>query len=167
MKKTVFVLLLAAAAVAAFGQNSFSAHLGGDFFRYEQSFLDLGLSYIREIQPGQELELAANFAIRTETENGDIVPYFFVPFNIGLNFTFPKEKLMLLLGVGISPAFIFEGASDESLFYMGPFIKTGMRFKVHKLMNWFAEFQQDLFIGPPGWINASSRLNTGINFTFK
>ena len=53
---------------------------------------------------------------------------------------------------------------DEFRFLMGPYLKGAFRLRVHPIMHWYLEYQQDLLIGGDEWINAASRITTGINF---
>jgi hypothetical protein len=55
---------------------------------------------------------------------------------------------------------------DEFRFLMGPYLKGAVRVKVHPIMSWYLEAQQDLLIGGDDWINTGTRLSTGINFAF-
>jgi hypothetical protein len=49
---------------------------------------------------------------------------------------------------------------------MGPYLGAGVRVRVHPYMVWFVEGRQDLVIGKPDWINTSSRISSGIIFSF-
>ena len=143
---------------------SFSATLGGDFFNYEDGFLDISGAYIVPLRDELELSLSAAFAISTEERKGGTEAVFYLPFDLGLNFIFPAgNRLEYLLGAGVTPQFLF---TDEDRFYLGPFIKGGVRIRTHEYMQWVVELQQDLLIGPPDWINTASRVRSGIIFSF-
>ncbi|MBN2508695.1 MAG: hypothetical protein JXB03_00405 [Spirochaetales bacterium] len=158
---TAALLLL---AVYGFAAPSFSAHIGGDFFNYEDNFLDLGITYINPLGQDMELYLSGHFGVRTRTENGEIVADFLYPLEAGLNFLFPFSATMTgLFGLGITPQFL---VADETSFYLGPTVKCGLRVRIHPRMAWMAEARQDLVIGAPKWINTGTRLHTGIVFTF-
>jgi hypothetical protein len=49
---------------------------------------------------------------------------------------------------------------------MGPYLKAEVRAKVHRIMSLIVELQQDLLIGGPAWVNTSTRISAGVNFTF-
>ncbi len=148
--------------------RSISAGIGYNFFRYETGYLTaLSLTWLEELQPGLELNIGSEFGITTdENEDGDTVPQFLIPVNLGLNFTFPRERVVYLFGTGITPVFNSDPDSDEDefQFLMGPYVKGAFRLRVHPIMSWYLEYQQDLLIGGDDWINAASRLTTGINF---
>ena len=151
--------------------SSFSASLGMDFFNYAENYLDTGLVYNHLITEGLEASVGFNFALRTVNTGTDtapnIVPYFFMPLDIGLNFIFDNFRPTVLFGFGITPVLrIPPNADDTGRFYMGPYIKAGVRVKVQRLLSWFVEVQQDLLIGKPNWINTTTRVYTGINFSF-
>ena len=170
MRKIVLTFLIAATATGvAAAQNSFSAGIGANLYRYDTTYLTaLSASYLHDLQEGLELNLGAEFGITTsENADGDTVPSFLIPVNVGLNFTFPQDTVTFLFGTGLSPVFNFNpDTSDEFSFLMGPYVKGAMRVKVHPIMSWFLEVQQDLLIGGSDWINTSTRLSTGINFAF-
>ncbi len=172
-KRVIFILLLLItfALFPVFSEKlppSFSANLGFDFFNYSEIYLDTGFAYNHPITDGLELTVGADFSLRTIQESdGNVLPYFFIPINVGLNFIFQNTFPTYLLGVGLSPVIrIPPSAKDEGRFYMGPYIKAGIRIRVHRLMNWFVNVYQDLLIGRPAWINTSTRIYTGINFRF-
>ena len=119
------LIILCIASAAAYAQPSFSAGIGGDFFNYEKAFLDMGASTVVPIAEGMEFNLGINYGIATETDGGDVDASFYLPFDIGLNFVFNEEsKLHYLVGVGVTPQFIFDDGTD---FYMGPYVKGGVR----------------------------------------
>ena len=166
----VFVLTVFV-PVSTWAQSSFSAGVGVNFFRYETTYLTaLSATYQHELQEGLELNIGGDFNITTkENKNDDIKPRFVIPANIGLNFTFPQEMVTFLFGTGLTPVFNINTDLEEEEqfhFYMGPYLKGAMRVKVHPIMSWFVEYQQDLLIGGDDWINSSSRVLTGINFAF-
>lgn len=171
-KTTVIFLLLIIAVFSVESQpSSFSANIGMDFFNYAENYLDTGLSYNHLITAGLEASIGFDFALRTENAGTDavpnVVPYFFIPLNIGLNFIFDSFYPTMLFGFGIAPVIrIPPDSTDTGRFYMGPYIKAGVRVKVQRLLNWFIEVQQDLLIGKPNWINTTTRAYTGINFSF-
>ncbi len=165
----IFVSLLA--LPSAFSEKlppSFSANLGFNFFNYSEIYLDTGFAYNHPITDGLELTAGADFSLRTiKQTDGTVLPYFFIPINVGLNFIFQNTFPTYVLGVGLSPVIrIPPTAEDRGRFYMGPYIKAGIRIRVHRLMNWFVNVYQDLLIGEPAWINTSTRIYTGINFRF-
>ncbi len=167
----VAVMLTTIAATHLVADNSFSAGIGVNFFRYETTYLTvLSATYHHELQDGLELNIGGDFNITTkENDDGDVKPRFVLPANIGLNFTFPQERVTFLFGTGLTPVFNIntdETGSDDFRFYMGPYVKGAMRVKVHPIMSWFVEYQQDLLIGGNDWINSASRIMTGINFAF-
>lgn len=164
------LLLLAAtillAASAATAQTTFTTHIGTNLFRYERAYLETGGTLLTQLADAMELHIGADFGIAT-TESGDeIEPSFLIPVNLGLNFTFPSERVVFYLGTGLTPNFLFGPATDGgSQFYMGPYARTGIRLKVHELMSAFIDLEQDLLIGGPNWINTSTRILGGIHFT--
>ncbi|MFP4151704.1 MAG: hypothetical protein ACLFR8_13545 [Alkalispirochaeta sp.] len=162
----VFAMLLAAPVAA---ESSISAGIGVNFFRYDTTYLTaLSAAYHHELQDGLELNVGGDFNITTrEDEDGETKPRFVIPANLGLNFTFPQDRVTFLFGTGLTPVFNIntdESGSDGFAFYMGPYVKGAARVKVHPIMSWFLEYQQDLLIGGDTWINSSSRVLTGINF---
>ncbi|MFW5827798.1 MAG: hypothetical protein ACOCU4_06890 [Alkalispirochaeta sp.] len=173
MRKAFLVLWAATAITAttatAFADSSFSAGIGTNFYRYDTTYLTaLSATYLYELQDGLELNLGGEFGITTdENADGDTVPSFLIPVNVGLNFTFPQERVTFLFGTGLSPVFNFNPDTEtEFRFLMGPYVKTALRVDVHPIMSWFVEAQQDLLIGGSDWINTGTRLSTGINFAF-
>lgn len=170
MRKAFLVLCAVTVVTAtAAADSSFSAGIGTNFYRYDTTYLTaLTATYLYELQDGLELNLGGEFGITTDTNaDGDTVPSFLIPANVGLNFTFPQETTTFLFGTGLSPVFNFNPDTDtEFRFLMGPYVKAALRVKVHPIMSWFLEAQQDLLIGGSEWINTSTRLSTGINFAF-
>ena len=169
MRRILIVFTVATVYVASVtAENSFSAGLGVNFFRYDTTYLTaIAANYQHEIRPHLELNIGGEFGITTDEDSeGDTVPSFLIPVNIGLNFTFPVERATFLFGTGLTPVFnIAPETDDEFQFYMGPYVKGAMRLQVHPIMSWFVELQQDLLIGGDDWINVASRVSTGINFT--
>lgn len=170
MRKTILTILVAGTVAAAIpAESSFSAGIGTNIFRYDTTYLTaLSVTYLHDLQDGLELNLGSEFNITTaENADGEQVPRFLIPANVGLNFTFPRETVSFLFGTGLSPVFNFNPGTDEEFrFYMGPYVKGTMRVRVHPIMSWFLTAQQDLLIGGPEWINTGTRLQTGINFAF-
>lgn len=164
---TIFALLSGLSLNVA-AESSISAGIGYNFYRYETGYLTaLSVTWLEELQDGLELNLGAEFGITTdENDEGDTVPRFLIPVNAGLNFTFPREAVVYLFGTGLTPVFAFNPDSDDEFsFLMGPYLKGAFRLRVHRIMSWYLEYQQDLLIGGDEWINAASRLTTGIHFT--
>ena len=160
---TAAILILLSSV--SFAVPSFSVHIGGDFFNYEDNYLDLGFTYMNPIGEDMELYLAGHFGVLTRTEDGEITADFFYPLEGGLNFLFPfNSSFTGLFGIGLTPQIL---VADETRFYLGPTVKCGLRVRIHPLMQWMAEVQQDLVIGAPKWINTGTRLYTGIVFTFE
>lgn len=142
---------------------SFSTGLGVDFLNYENGYLSTHAAVSNEVTENVELELGATFGIIVENQR----PSFYLPTQIGLGFVFPDfPGAEGILGVGLSPAFNWGEAVGDSRFYMGPYLKAGVRVPVHPFMRWYVDVQQNLLIGPPKWINSSTRVTTGINFSF-
>lgn len=171
-KSLVLLIILFCVAAVGFSQQSpsFSFGLGMDFFNYEEVFLSTGALLNFPIAPGMEGFLGADFALwpYQESEEEEITPHFFIPINAGVQFIFDKQKPTFYLGMGLSPVFLVTPEEVQDVrFYMGPFLKGGLRVVVHQMMSWFIELQQDLAIGPPYWINTATRINTGINFKFR
>lgn len=167
MKRFVIAALLSTAGFSAlFASPAYSLHLGMDFFNYDSRFLDIGVAVTNEFQSDTEFSAQLNFAITTAEIAGVVRPSFYVPLDLGLNFLFPSSgRLGFLFGAGF--ATVFHSAPETpSAFYLGPYMKGGVRVAVHEQMKLFLEFQQDLLIGGPRWVNTSSRLVTGITFNF-
>ena len=157
-------LLILCLPLALAAAPSFTAALGGDFFNYENGFLDISGAYIVPLREELELNLGAAFALSTEDRDGETRAVFYLPFDLGLNFIFPSsDGISWLLGAGVTPQLLL---TDESGFYIGPYLKGGLRIRTHEYMQWIVELQQDLLIGPPDWINTATRVRTGIQFSF-
>lgn len=169
-RRTLLILTLAILAVSPVAADgSFSAGIGTNLFRYQTAYLTaMSATYLHELQDGLEINLGGEFGITTESnEAGDTVPSFLIPFNLGLNFTFPRERSTFLFGTGLTPVFNFNPDTEtEFRFLMGPYVKGALRLQVHPIMSWYLEAQQDLLIGGDDWINTGTRLSTGINFAF-
>jgi hypothetical protein len=170
MRRLLLVLtIIASLTGAVVAESSFSAGIGTNFYRYDTTYLTaLSASYLHDLQEGLELNIGSEFGITTNTnDEGETVPSFLIPVNLGLNFTFPQERTTFLFGTGLSPVFNFNpDTDDEFRFLMGPYLKGAVRVKVHPIMSWYLEAQQDLLIGGDDWINTGTRLSTGINFAF-
>ncbi len=168
VRRTLFCLVLLAVAPAAFSQMSFAAGLGANFFRYDTPYLTaLAATYLYEYTDGVELNIGGEFAISTtEDDDGDTVPRFLLPANIGLNFVFPREQVSMVFGTGLTPVFVIDEEGDPG-FLMGPYAKGAVRVNVHPYMSWFLELQQDLLIGGSDWINTGTRASSGIVFSFE
>jgi hypothetical protein len=168
MKRTLAICALCAAVTAAASaQTTFTTHIGTNLFQYETAFLETGATLLTPLAPEMELHLGADFGIATERTDGEIDPSFLIPLNLGLNFTFPLDRVVLYVGTGLTPNFLFGPAVDgDSQFFLGPYARTGIRVKVHELMSAFIDLEQDLLIGGPDWINTSTRILGGIHFSF-
>lgn len=154
-------------APQAQAQSSFSAGIGGMFYRYETGFLSTHVTYLFEREDQLEINAGAAFGITTRSDNGDVEPQFLIPLNLGLNFLFPNQNAVFLFGTGLSPVFHFNpNDNDDFEFLVGPYAKVGLRIPVHRIMSWGLELQQDLLIGGDEWINTATRVFTGITFTF-
>ena len=171
MKKILCALFLFTILLTSAGANSpsFDCGLGLSFFNYRKTFLNTGVVYLHPLSEGMEANVGITFGLVTEDTGTEILPSFFIPADIGLNFTFNKTAPIYLVGIGLSPVFLIEPAEEQNdvRFYIGPYVKGGVRIKVHKLMRWFFEIQQDLLVGKPNWINTGTRLRTGVNFSFE
>jgi hypothetical protein len=115
-----------------------------------------------------ELHLGADFGISTvETADGSVEPSFLIPVDIGLNFTFPRDKTTFYVGAGLTPNFLFGPEEEDRFrFYLGPYARVGLRLQVHEVMSAFIDLEQDLLIGGPDWINAATGILAGIHFHF-
>ena len=173
MKRITMLGVLAAIVLYAapvMAQSSFSAGLGVHFFRYDTTYLTaLNATYLYELNEGLELNIGSEFGITTtKNEEDKTVPSFVIPVNVGLNFTFPQDRTTFVFGTGLTSVFNINPDTDEEFrFLMGPYVKGAMRVRVHPIMSWFVEAQQDLLIGGDDWINTGTRLATGINFSFE
>jgi hypothetical protein len=156
-------------AVVTMAESSFTAFIGTNFFNYERTYLTTGIAYLPMLEDQLELNMAAAFNIYTESnEAGTVVnPYFLIPANLGLNFLYPGDTVAFLFGIGLTPVLSIRQSQQPSvLFYMGPYLKAEVRAKVHRIMSLILELQQDLLIGGPTWVNTSTRISAGVNFTF-
>ncbi len=164
MKRIAAACAIMLASSLLFAGPSFTAALGGDFFNYEKSFLDISGAYIVPLHDDLELNIGAGFGISTEENNGEVDALFYIPMDLGINFLFPGTgNISYLVGAGVTPQFVI---TDERKMYIGPSIKGGVRIRTHEYMQWILELQQDLLIGPPDWINTATRFRTGIQFSF-
>ncbi|MFQ3619445.1 MAG: hypothetical protein SNJ78_00735 [Spirochaetales bacterium] len=144
--------------------QALQAGIGADFFTYDRTFLDLRATLLKPLKPDVEIFLGGSFALATHNEDGKVEADFFIPLDGGVNFLFPIQKdFSYTLGFGLTAQFLLE---SDRRFYMGPFMKVGIRYKIHPYMTWYLEGIQDLVIGKPDWINISSRVHTGILFHF-
>lgn len=168
VRRALFSLVLLAVAPVAFAQMSFAAGLGANFFRYETPYLTaLAATYLYEYTDGVELNVGGEFAISTtEDDDGNTVPRFLLPANLGLNFVFPYNRVSLVFGTGLTPVLRIDEDGDPG-FLMGPYAKGAIRVQVHPFMSWFVEIQQDLLIGGSEWINTGTRASSGIVFSFE
>lgn len=165
--KAILVALLIMLCAPVFAQNSLSTYIGGVFYRYEEAYLQTGVTYLATAREQMELNIGADFGIATtEGEDGVILPRFFIPVNLGINFTFAGDPLSFYFGPGLSPVFILRpGDTDAFTFLLGPYAKIGLRLRVHSIMSVLVELQQDLLMGGPRWVNTNTRILGGINFT--
>lgn len=174
MKKLIVIIALllicTTALVAADNVASISFGFGMNFFNYEELyFITPGLLFNVPIATSMEVCIGSDFGIWPhEQDDGERVGHYFVPINVGINFLFDNQKPAFLIGVGLTPMFrVYPERSENEepvKFNMGPYVKGGIRVQVHKMMNWYFEYQQDLPIGDPNIINTATRLYTGINF---
>lgn len=165
--KTILIILLIMTCAPAYAQNSLSTYIGGVFYRYEEAFLLTGLTYLATVREQMELNIGVDFGITTdEDEEGTILPRFFIPINIGINFPFSGDPWTFYFGPGLSPVFIIRpGDTDPFTFLAGPYAKIGLRLQVHSIMSVVVELQQDLLVGGPRWLNTNTRMLGGIKFT--
>lgn len=162
-----FMLLLLLLPTVGYSQSAPSTYIGGLFHRYTESYLLTGITFVTPIREQMELDLGVDFGILTfEGQSGETTPHFFIPIDVGLNFTFPGKLLTFFVGLGLSPAFLIRPEQDQSVsFLIGPFAKAGMRISVHAVMSVIVEVQQDLLFGGPEWINTNTRIFSGISFS--
>jgi hypothetical protein len=166
--KTILIAVLIAVAGGAFAEASLSTYIGGAFYRYEESYLLTGVTFLSSAHEQMELNLGIDFGITTfEGEDGSVLPRFFIPLSLGINSIFAGDPFTFYFGPGLTPVFIFRpGDTDPFTFLLGPYAKAGIRFRVHSIMSVMLEAQQDLLFGGPKWVNTSTRLLGGINFSF-
>lgn len=169
IKKTIIwlMLFLFLLPIAGFGESAISTYIGGLFHRYTESYLLTGVTFATTLQEQMELDIGLDFGIRTSTDDaGAVSPKFFIPIDVGLNFTFPGAIFSFYVGPGLSPAIVADPDETPSVsFYIGPFVKAGMRISVHAVMSVIIEVQQDLMIGGPNWVNTNTRVLGGISFS--
>ncbi len=164
--KLAFIVLLLLPAGAAYATSSFTAGIGGIFYRYETGFLSTEVAYLHELDDTLEVSIGPSFGITTREEDGSVEPQFLIPVNLGLNFLFPGDSATFLFGTGLTPVFHINPSDDaDSEFLLGPYAKTGFRIPVHEIMSWDVSLQQDLLIGGDEWINTATRVHTGITFS--
>ena len=163
MKRTVVYTVLALLCFGSSGVSaaSFSTGLGVDNLNYERAYLSTHLAYVGDVAENVEMELGGTFGIALI----ELQPVFFLPMQMGLGFVFPDlPRVDGILGIGASPAFNWGADIEGVRFYLGPYLKGGIRVPVHPFMRWYLEVQQNLHFGPPRWINTSTRVMTGVNF---
>ena len=163
----LLIMLLFMLPTVGYSQSALSTYIGGLFHRYTESYLLTGATFVTTIREQMELDLGVDFGIRTfEDGAGTVTPQFFVPIDIGLNFTFPGEIFTFFVGPGLSPAFMIRPDQDPiTTFLIGPFVKAGMRIRVHAVMSVLVEVQQDLLFGGSKWLNTNTRVLGGISFS--
>jgi hypothetical protein len=161
--KTKIILILtiftATASLSALPLIPFT--LGAAFPHYDNTYMLVGSGVHFPLENNLELSLTGAFGIRTEdTESGDVDADLFIPINGGVNFLFPtKSNFTFLAGVGFNAQMEF---SDDFSLQMGPYVRGGIRYRVHKNMQLTIGLQQDLVFGPPEWINTTTQVNAGI-----
>ncbi|MCF7928705.1 MAG: hypothetical protein K9L68_07005 [Spirochaetales bacterium] len=148
------------------GAPLFAGSLGVDFFLYEQVFLSTGFDYMQPIREGLELNLGFAFDISTTDAGADVQASFLFPFDIGLNAIFPGDPVDVTFGAGVTPVVYIpaEALNEETSLYIGPYLKGGLRFQVHPVVQLFVDAQQDLLFGGEEWIYTQTRLSAGIVF---
>ena len=155
-------ILLAGIAFSASADTGFSAGLNFDFLNYEKAFIAPEFAYMPTLAQGMELSLGIGFGIYVQ----NLVPTFQIPVKAGLNFIFPEMAgFEIYVSTGLLPEFIY-GETQSLLFFIGPYLGGGVRFKVHPLMSWFINVEQPLLIGAPKWLNTGTRVATGMQFRF-
>ena len=93
MKRIILSLIFALTIASGISASpSFSVSIGGDFFNYENAFLDIGASCVIPIKNGMEFNIGANFGITTRVEGETTEALFYIPFDFGLNFLFNEES---------------------------------------------------------------------------
>ena len=171
MKRAVlglFIVFLVAAAVPVMG-SSISVGLGFTTFNYAEIYLASHAAFHIVLARGMELNFGFDFALWPVRE-GVAQPRFYLPVYGGVDFFFGNTNPIFFVGVGVNPVFILYPEPDPAYnetglrFFMGPSLRGGIRLRVHEFMSWFVYLQQDLLIGPPGWINTATSVKTGINF---
>ncbi len=167
LKTFSIVTLLTLLGVPAIAESSLSTYIGGAFYRYNEAYLLTGATYLATTREQMELNLGVDFGIATvEESTGEILPRFFIPVNIGINFTFPGDPLTFYFGPGLTPVFMIRPGSDTQFtFLLGPYAKIGIRLRVHSIMSIIVETQQDLLFGGPKWVNTTTRVVAGIDFS--
>ena len=169
MRRALLILFIAATfgSVSIAARSSVAVGIGTNLHRYETVYVpSLPVTYILQVQEGLELNIGAEFGITTTTsESGAVEPSFFLPANLGLNFAFPATRVTTLFGFGLTPVLNYiAGDNDRLTFLLGPYAKATLRVRVHPIMSWYGEVQQDLLFGGDDWINTGTRITTGITF---
>lgn len=164
----ILILILAAAAVPAQG-SSISVGLGFSTFNYAEFYLATHAAFHITLARGMELNIGFDFSL-WPVRGGVARPRFYLPIYGGVDFFFGNSNPIFFVGIGLNPVFILYPEPDPGYnevgfrFFMGPSLRGGIRLRVHEFMAWFVYLQQDLLIGPPGWINTASSIKTGVNF---
>ncbi|MDC7232104.1 MAG: hypothetical protein PQJ58_02640 [Spirochaetales bacterium] len=165
MKQRVLLLIMiltGATALSAAPLVPFT--FGAAFPNYENSYMLVGTGVYFPMGNNLELSLTGAFGIRTEDDGNEVKANFFYPLSGGVNFLFPvNTNLTFVTGTGFAAQMQF---ADDFTFHMGPYVKGGVRYRVHKNMQLSLELQQDLMFGPPQWINTTTQINGGIVCNF-
>jgi hypothetical protein len=149
------------------GASYMTGRIGGYFFRYDTAYLSTGGSFLYETDRDYEIEFGGEFGIRTTRDDDrKITPEFFIPIHAGLNFLFDRGPVVLYIGTGLVPAFLVEtGSGSDSTFFLGPYVKAGLRVPMHPVMSGLLEVQQDLLFGGEHWVNTATRIAAGLRFS--
>ncbi|MDC7125589.1 MAG: hypothetical protein PQJ46_08470 [Spirochaetales bacterium] len=167
MKKFFFILVLFSSTIAM----SLSASplipfkMGVVFPNYDNAYLVVNSGAYIPLQDNLEFSIAGAFGIRTETTSyNNVNAYFYIPIDLGVTFLFPiPANFTIISGVGLSSQFLFD---DNFYYHLGPYLKVGMRYRLHPNMQLSLEAKQDLTFGPSEWINTSTQISAGIVFNF-
>ncbi|ADK82892.1 hypothetical protein Spirs_3806 [Sediminispirochaeta smaragdinae DSM 11293] len=178
MKRTILCIILAGLCVHTqllFGQTqkgssegdyglpAFSAHIGTDFFLWDDPFLVTGGDIRFPIQQALYGSIGVDFGIHTNNDDSKTTPAFLLPIRVALVFPFPdKKKISFSLVTGLMPVFHFY--DGDSSFYLGPYTGARAQIAVHPVLSLFAEVQQVLLFGGDDWINTGTRIVGGISF---
>jgi len=166
MKKRILLILTIFTGIMGLSASPLVPFtLGAAFPNYEHSYMLVGTGIHVPLENNIELSLTGAFGIRTETaDTGDVNADFLIPINAGVNFLFPvKTKLTFVTGAGLNTQMEF---TDDFTLHIGPYIRGGIRYRVHKNMQLTMELQQDLVFGPPKWINTTTQVCAGIVCNF-
>ncbi len=166
MKKTITTLILAFICVSGtFALPRIPFSMGTGFPNYENTYILVNSGVYVPMSETIELNLTGAFGIRTEKDDsGSVDADFLIPINGGVNFLFPSTELLSFMsGFGLTAQ--MENGDDFTL-HIGPYIKGGIRYRVHKNMQLTLELQQDLVFGPPQWINTGTSILAGILCNF-